>query len=138
MGFFSWKTADKDQSIANCYSAKFKSKTVYLLQPHDAPIPESNYEGYGVFGGIDAYAWLAKTNAQYWQHQGCFEDIARLDIYEDTQELREFGIKLAFDMKDKIIFPLKFSYNKDANYHDLKASAGCEYQGFFYDIELND
>lgn len=62
MGFFSWLTSDTKKSIASRYSVK-RTKTVYLLQPNGgSPIQEDDYEGYGVFGGVDAYDWLAENN----------------------------------------------------------------------------
>lgn len=61
MGFFSFKTADTKRSIFNSFTGK--CKTVYLLQPNgEPPIKEDAYEGYGVFGGVDCYEWLAKAN----------------------------------------------------------------------------
>lgn len=63
MGFFSWLTADTNESIANIHSSRYEGKTVYLLQPDgQPPIEEKAYQGYGDFGGIDAYAWLATRN----------------------------------------------------------------------------
>lgn len=66
MGFFSWLTADDNQSIANVHSNK-AVRTVYLLQPEingkrEPAIVETRYEGFGVFGGVNAYAWLAARN----------------------------------------------------------------------------
>ncbi len=66
MGFYSWLTSDKNESIANVYSSK-PVRTVYLLQPSvdgkkTPPIKEISYEGYGNFGGMNAYAWLAERN----------------------------------------------------------------------------
>lgn len=62
MGFFSWKTADTQMSIANVYSDR-PVRNVYLLQPNGKPpIAEDAYEGYGDFGGKDAYEWLAEQH----------------------------------------------------------------------------
>jgi hypothetical protein len=62
MGFFSWKTADTKESIPNIYSGK-RIRTVYLLQPSGLPpIVEEGYKGYGDFGCVDAFVWLAKAN----------------------------------------------------------------------------
>lgn len=62
MGFFSWLTADMGESIPNRYSGR-EMRTVYLLQPGGKPpIAEPEYEGYGVFGGKDAFVWLAEQN----------------------------------------------------------------------------
>lgn len=61
MGFFSWKTADTKESIWNEHTGQ--CKTVYLLQPEGkSPIEETSYGGYGVFGNVDAYEWLAENN----------------------------------------------------------------------------
>ena len=62
MGFFSWQTADTQESIPNIHSGHHKGP-VYLLQPHGKPpIREPRYDGYGDFNGISAYEWLAKAN----------------------------------------------------------------------------
>ena len=61
MGFFSWRTSDTGESIRNVHAEG--CQTVYLLQPDgQEPFEESAYEGYGVFGGMDAYEWLALAN----------------------------------------------------------------------------
>lgn len=60
MGFFSWDTADSKDSIMN--NCTDKCETVYLLQPNGENIEEADYEGYGEFGGVDAYVWLAEHN----------------------------------------------------------------------------
>lgn len=62
MGFFSWLTADTRESISNIHSER-PVKTVYLLQPDgQSPLEEPAYNGYGVFAGVSAYAWLARAN----------------------------------------------------------------------------
>lgn len=82
MGFFSWLTSDSKESIRNIHTGEDRS--VYLLQPDGAaPIREDAYEGYGVFGGIDAYAWLGKANLP--------QDRV---IDFDDEELRDAGIAL--------------------------------------------
>lgn len=65
MGFFSWNTADKEESIANVYSEKFNGRPVYMLQPNGLPpIEEKGYEGYGEFGGVNAYLWFYESNKE--------------------------------------------------------------------------
>ncbi|NGZ66569.1 hypothetical protein G6Z92_06165 [Vibrio aestuarianus subsp. cardii] len=124
MGFFSWKTADSNESVANIHSGHENARrTVYLLQPNGAePIAESRYNGYGVFGGVDAYAWLAKMNIDS-------EEVKKMDFVDDR--LRMLGIELAFSGKT-IKYPIKLSFSKNAQYERLAASEQCEYQGFFY------
>jgi len=119
MGFFSWTTADTNESIMNSYTDE--CRTVYLLQPGRRPIKEEEYEGYGVFGGVDAYEWLALENAP----ERC--------IPGDTRNNRSVGIDLAFNDKNKIKVPLKFSFNPDAKYEKLGESDRCPRQGYFDD-----
>ena len=60
MGFFSWLTADTGEPIRNAHTGE--CRTVYMLRPGRRHVEESAYEGYGVFGGIDAYEFLAEMN----------------------------------------------------------------------------
>lgn len=63
MGYFSWQTCDSEASIMNVHSGE--SRTTYLLQPNGKPsIKEVEYDGYGIFNGVDAYVWLAEQNAE--------------------------------------------------------------------------
>lgn len=81
MGFFSWKTADTNESILIG-----RDKPVYLIQPNGlAPIEEEKYAGYGDFGGVDAYVWLAKMN---------LPELELRDLTND--ELRDKGLDLEF------------------------------------------
>lgn len=115
MGFFSWKTADTKESIANVH-AQPNQRPVYLLQPKGCePIKCSVYDGYGVFGGIDAYEWLATMNGM-------------------ASGGREAGIDLQFepDSRPTPYIGLKFSYDPKAVWEDLPESEDCPEQGFFY------
>jgi len=214
MGFFSWKTADTKESIGNISSAKSHTKkhgNVYLLQPTALAICEAGYDGYGVFGSVDAYFWVASKNiteSQFMRlidevfnstiksdvraiieqlnYEGMFtmpeeergfleskksqyENLLQLDAeylselkkalyllvksddfseenYEALQENREQRVNIDYEFffkmlrswgikmeKDKLlVYPLKFSFNKDALYADFPASEWCEFQGYFY------
>lgn len=89
MGFFSWKTADSDESIPNIYvDHPNTGRTVYLLQPGGKPpIAEEAYEGYGRFGDVDAFEWLAENNLPK-------ENVDRLKSSGDSDDLRLAGIML--------------------------------------------
>ncbi|MDW1568373.1 hypothetical protein R7D93_24540, partial [Vibrio sp. YT-15] len=117
MGFFSWKTADTSESIANISSGKHKGVSVYLLSPDGNHIAERAYQGYGRFGGVDAYAWLAKQNLG--------SDVEHLCLYDDENELRALGIELQYEAHSRITLPLKFSFNKCAIYDELPESEEC-------------
>ena len=114
MGFFSWKTSDTKKSISNRYSVR-GALPVYLITPYNEKIFEPNYEGYGVFGGQDAYALLAKWNCP----EKCNGDVGH-DRY--------IGILLkAKELK----YPLKFAEDSGFNYEDLEAAENCPEQGYF-------
>jgi hypothetical protein len=116
MGFFSWMTADTNESVANCHSDHSNAnKTPYLLQPNGEPsLGGEVYEGYGCFGDTDAYEWLADIN----------------ELPKECRERRIDGIR-ADD--DAIQFPIKISYDPNAVYEDLPASKNCPDQGYFYE-----
>lgn len=92
MGMFSWKTADTKQSIANIHSGHVRAgDTIYLLQPNgESPIKEENYAGYGEFGHVDAYAWLARKNITS-------------EIVCSDDEMRILGITLEFGLKFYVV-----------------------------------
>ncbi len=107
MGLFSWKTADTEESIMNKWSG---SKQTYILSPDGQNIKLPPYDGYGKFGEFCAYSYLAKING--------------LPANFDQ------GIKLQFSKeKPADFYPLKFSFNSQARYHDFPASADCPLQG---------
>ncbi len=61
MGFFSWKTCDTNESIANDQTDR--CRPVYMLQPDGKPaIYEPSYSGYGKLAGVDCYEWLGRMN----------------------------------------------------------------------------
>lgn len=61
MGFFSWLTCDTRETIWNAFTDR--CRPVYMLRPDgEDPIPEPAYEGYGEFGGVDAYEQLYLQN----------------------------------------------------------------------------
>ncbi len=114
MGFFSWLTADTNKSIANCHSTR-KTKTVYLLQPNGAnPIMEDEYDGYGDFGSVDAYTWVADTNMpemkdkseEYRRTLGMCLDMGELYLDERTGQHFSFHYHILSDR----IFPFEGNY----------------------------
>ena len=79
MGNFSWNCCDCDKPILSdgpsmddyCFKCEEQladidgaKQTVYLIRTDGKLIQEDDYEGYGVFGGIDAYGWLAHNNLE--------------------------------------------------------------------------
>ena len=79
MGNFSWNCCDCHKPILSdgpsiddsCFKCEEQLaeldgawQTVYLIDTDGKLIREDDYEGYGVFGGIDAYGWLAHRNIE--------------------------------------------------------------------------
>ena len=121
MGFYSWRTSDTQKSISNNKSTR-GTFPVYLITPENEKILETSYNGYGIFGGHDAYALLARWNVP----ERCTGD---------DEEDRLIGIDIGCDFEDmlKLKYPLKFAENPNCQYNDLPPAFKCEHQGYFYD-----
>ena len=66
MGQFSWCTSDTKKSIPCTYDAyEGAPSVVYLLNPFGEPYKESDYDGYGKFGGRDVYELVVEWNREY-------------------------------------------------------------------------
>jgi hypothetical protein len=131
MGFFSWKTMDTDESIANQYSNR-KTFRVQMLDNKGNVWTEDNYEGYGRFGGKDFYELLAEMN-------GVVErDKVELQGEAYTDYMRGEGITLAF--KDNgsgiatkgVLYPNLIEQADGWSYNE-SGPENCEHQGYFYD-----
>jgi hypothetical protein len=127
MGFFSWKTQDTDRSIANTYS-NTKTFRVQMIDNKGNVWTETQYDGYGVFGGKDYYELLAEMNG--------FTSDKTGDEY--TDEARAFGINIAF--KDNgsgvgtegVYYPNLIEL-ADGWVYEMAGPDSCDYQGYFYD-----
>lgn len=113
MGFFSWKTSDTHKSITNTYSRN-GALPVYLYCPDGTKIYEPNYEGYGIFGGQDAYALLARWNCP---------ELCNGDDDHD----RDYGI----ECNDLAQYPLKFAESDKYTYEELVPAEIAGNQGYF-------
>jgi len=111
MGFFSWYTQDTELSIANKHSSQ-SPFPVYMHDDNGNVWRETDYDGYGLFGGMDYYELLANMNS--------FAG-------------RKKGIDLAFNGGDTVLFPqLTQSAKLPEDVDFFKGPKTCPYQGFFY------
>ena len=107
MGNFSWLCAcgcgEQILSEGECWEC-FKceeyfpgKETAVLVTPEGYHnLVEEDYEGYGVFDGIDAYSWLARING--------YSDIP---IESEDNSDRGIGIDLYFRTNAEVKYPLK-------------------------------
>jgi len=110
MGFFSWQTQDTARSIANQFGNR-QTFTVYMHNHLGESWTETNYEGYGIFGGKDYYELLAEMN---------------------SLKTRDEGIELAFaDPARPCLHPNLTSCEKWEYVN--RAPDNCPEQGYFYD-----
>lgn len=133
MGLFSWCTADTRKSLAvDMNGYEDAPKKVYLLNPFGKPYEETEYEGYGVIGGVDVYAMVAKWNAP----ERCKDENGNW-ISED--EMRLIGISLACGDADhvQLKYPIKI-VEKPCLYNNVGISPNCPYQGYFYPGDIGE
>lgn len=124
MGFFSWKTIDTHESISNSSSNR-STFPVTVLCPDGNHIEESDYEGYGIFGGYDIYQLVAQWNCP----EKCNGDVDHdrnigIDIscYDAAHGKLEFPIRIVEGFNDGDI-----RYDAYVGF-----SESCPDQGYFY------
>jgi hypothetical protein len=138
MGFFSFLTSDTKRSIPS-YHSKRKPFNFYVVFPDDSVMRCTNYQGYGVFGGIDvffaaAYLTDVPRSSRLLLVDAVLEAICDEDIDRDKFDaMRERGIDLFYPKsgKPKGVLPRFTEYLKP--YSELSDPVDCPHQGFFYD-----
>ena len=85
MGFFSWHTTDTKTVVWNKHQEMYPTKTIYMIDNKGNEWVESEYDGYGIFGGKDFYELVAEMNG-----------------FESD---RDKGIEIYFDSDGDFIFP---------------------------------
>jgi hypothetical protein len=131
MGQFSWIKSDDNQPI---YSDEGHQSTVYMLSPDGNHFREDAYEGYGVFGGKDAYVFWMEQNLPE-ECVGKTSDEIRdrffnhpNDLFEITSA-QELGATFA-----KYPFALKFT-EMPRPYDTVRNSESDPDQGWFQEEE---
>ena len=117
MGQFSWLDCKTGEQVLDDLV-----RDVYLLVPKEfggGHIHETCYDGYGRFGGHDAYALVAQWNAP----EKCVGDV---------EEDRLVGIDIGcYDWKNEALrFPLKITHDPNTVYEDCDPSPGDPNQGW--------
>lgn len=125
MGFFSWITQDTKRSILNTHTdLEFP---VQMTDNKGNRWIESNYNGYGIFGGKDYYQLLAEMN-------NCKE------LTGDVDKDRSIGINLYFNTENEqnVLFP-NLTEDMQWTWRNERPD-DCPNQGFFIseEEEIND
>lgn len=122
MGQFSWLDCKTQEQI---FDNEYRD--VFLLVPKEfggGHIKEECYDGYGRFGGYDAYALLAQWNKP-------------LRCIGDPEHDRLIGIDIGCydDQMARLKYPLKITYDKDAVYEECGISFGDPNQGWHMEYD---
>jgi hypothetical protein len=119
MGFFSFKTTDTNRSINNAHSGIPTFKVV-VVDDNGNEYVEHNYNGYGIFGGIDIFILIAEMNGYLFNDDN--------DPDQEYETLRNLGIQLYYE-EPEAIHPNIYEVPQEWANVPLDS---CEAQGFFY------
>ena len=121
MGFFSWLTADTEETIWNKYTEE-GNREVYLCLPDNTTRKFIEYGGYGNFINPDGTCTDVHVLLAEWHEH----DLTNLS----NEEKRDIGVNIHYGKLPAIYF-LKFSFNPNARYSNLPRSEDCPNQGYF-------
>lgn len=122
MGLFSWLTQDTGETIP-CSGQEVKPLiTVTLRDDKGNTWTESEYEGYGVFGGKDYFVLMAEMNG----------------IVDGTDdEKRDKGIDLYYDEKAEGVKYPNLNKHSTTEWKNEQPQ-DCPNQGYFYYDDSNE
>lgn len=131
MGQFSWIKSDDNQPI---YETEGHQSTVYMLSPDGNHLREDAYEGYGVFGGKDAFVFWMEQNLPELCEGKTQDEIRDLffnheDNLFDITSAQELGATF-----EKYPFALKFT-SEPMDYSLAENSKSDPDQGWFVEEE---
>ena len=119
MGFFSFKTQDTARSISNRDSRR-GTFTVFMHDDKGNVYKESNYAGFGEFGGVDYYELLAEMNGLQTREEGI--NLAYSGKPYKAPNLTEGAV---WDYINDVLKSAAWNYINEA-------PERCDEQGFFY------
>ena len=115
MGQFSWITSDTDRSVLCDGTVKVK-----MLSPDGRVFEETNYEGYGVFGGMDYFALVAELNGKGTDRQEGIDLLFKDNPRGSAALATESGIEL----------PKIVSIDARGGYDNYAPTESCPEQGW--------
>ena len=78
MGFFSFHTTDTKAVVWNIHQSMYPIKTIYMIDNKGNEWVESEYDGYGIFGGKDFHELVAEMGIEIY-----FESERKPELYKD-------------------------------------------------------
>jgi hypothetical protein len=160
MGFFSWITQDTEVSIPNVNSSQLPLEQVVLMDNKGNEWIESDYQGYGIFGGKDYYELLSEMNgygsdrekgielefgisAIRSQYTGIIYQGSNVDFFnweterlidgKSANDLLKTQEWISIIIRDKhILYPNLIEKEYPNWKWKNKQPKNCPYQGFFY------
>lgn len=130
MGFFSFKTQDTNETIWNTYSERETFK-VYLVEPNGNRYLESDYEGYGVFGGVDIYDLVARLNGCQGRNAGILLTSSERWFHNNAHRHHtEQEIERAIELRKSLVYP-NLVRDPSGWVHVNEMPESCVTQGFF-------
>lgn len=130
MGQFSWLCSVCGEQILN--NSKHEDHNQAILVTPKGKHIEPDYEGYGVFGGVDAFTWLACEFNN--------EDVINED-HKDNEEMRQFGIRLEHSELVTVNKGIRLVHRccyEGQGYDELANSENDPNQGWLYEDEEED
>ena len=122
MGQFSWISQDTDEQIFN--DAPAGTQIVHMVDPRDGTdYVETDYDGYGRFGGLDFYCLIVDINKDFILKQYANTNYLNDDNKEilnkplkewtkdDQDEIRHIGISLWFKYFEPDLDPQLYGYD---------------------------
>lgn len=142
MGYYSWRTQDTNKSIANRHS-RLRTAKVHMIDNKGNTWTETDYDGYGNFGGKGFYELLAEMNG-YTEADGDLHQIGvSVAHYDAEAEARydkmEAEGKIAYRepayrtrQPDGVVLWPNLVSRADKWIWRNEAPARCRAQGYFY------
>lgn len=124
MGFFSFHTCDTDRSIPNIYQKAYATFPVHLITEDGRIFTESEYDGYGEFGGKDFFILAAELNGI----NDADDNVKRNRFFDECwlRGIEKDGVRLYY-RKDFSHYQEPLQHHKNLNANELVKKEGWEY-----------
>lgn len=133
MGFFSFIAQDTNRTVYIADYGPKQTRTYYLKDNKGNTWKETQYEGYGVFGGMDFYLLVAIMNKNILNVDIDYSTVVSLgeDAVEELDDIRDMAIDLCDKPVPEAVFP-NISESRSWEWRN-ELPKNCPNQGMFKD-----